>query len=178
MRRILFAIVLTMTFMTGSALASEYEDMDRCLGRAVVARLVCKDVDDVQFVSKVRDNLYLFSVFYARQEARFIVGVSSKSIRVQGREFLKLTKTIPYNFDDNSKCGVATFSSPECPTSAPIVCCSEKTVEDKLDDKFWGRPIPDLLDEDLKKALEMYKEEQEANPDGKPAEGTEAAPQQ
>nr|WP_287412945.1 hypothetical protein [Pseudodesulfovibrio sp.] len=157
MRRIIFAIIATvlMGLTAGPALASEYEDMDICLGKKVLARALCKDPLEVNYVARVRDNIYLFSVFYAKQEARFVVGISNNKIRIQGKEFLTLTKTLSYEFDTMSKCGVVRFSSVECPTSEPIVCCSEKTVEEKLDEKFWDRPIPDLLEEDLRRALEV-----------------------
>ncbi|WP_319542627.1 hypothetical protein [uncultured Pseudodesulfovibrio sp.] len=157
MRRIIFAIIaIALIGLTSvPALASEFEDMDICLGKEVLARALCKDPLEVSYVAKVRDNIYLFSVFYAKQEARFVVGISNNKIRIQGKEFLTLTRTLSYEFDSTSKCGVVRFSSVECPTSEPIVCCSEKTVEEKLDEKFWDRPIPDLLEEDLRKALEV-----------------------
>ncbi|MBG0791752.1 MAG: hypothetical protein H0S80_14775 [Desulfovibrionaceae bacterium] len=172
MRRIIASLVLAVLAAT-PAFASEFEDMDICLGRAVIARAICKDPLDVNFVTKVKDNIYLFSVFYARQEARFVVGVTDKMIRVQGKEFLKLTKSLPYHFDKDSKCAVVEFSIPDCPVSEPIVCCSEKTTEEKLDDKFWGRSIPDLLDEDLKKAFEEYEQEQEQGADQEPGAETQ-----
>ena len=176
-RTIIPLLVLAAWLAAVPVFASDYEDMDICLGKAVVARAICKDPLDVNFVAKVKDNIYLFSVFYARQEARFLVGVTDKMIRVQGKEFLKLTKTIPYHFDKEAKCAVVEFSTPDCPVSAPIVCCSEKTPEEKLDDKFWGRPIPDLLDEDLRKALEEYEKEagQEEGADAEAGDGQPSA---
>ena len=167
MRRIIAAIfVLVAGLAAMPASASDYQDMDICLGKAVVARAICKDPLEVNFVAQVKDNIYLFSVFYARQEARFLVGVTDKMIRLQGKEFLKLTKTIPYHFDGGAKCAVVNFSTPDCPVTEPIVCCSEKTVEDTLDDKFWGRSVPDLLEEDLRKALEEYEKDAGQGVDG------------
>ncbi len=178
MRRFFIAVlILAAGLVPARSGASEFEDMDICLGKAVVARTVCKEPSEVNYVAKVRDNIYLFSVFYARQEARFVVGVSDTMIRIQGKEFLKLTNTLPYHFDSDSKCGVVEYSSPDCPNSEPIVCCSEKTEEEKLDDKFWGRPIPELLDEDLRKALEEYEQGEGAQED-EPAPGGETAPAQ
>lgn len=170
MRRIIIPLLILAVWLTATTVfASDYEDMDICLGKAVVARAICKDPLEVNFVAKVKDNIYLFSVFYARQEARFLVGVTDKMIRLQGKEFLKLTKTLSYRFDKDSKCAVVEFSNPDCPITEPIVCCSEKTTEEKLDDKFWGRSIPDLLDEDLRKALEEYerKADQEKDAENK-----------
>ena len=134
--------------------ASEYTDMDICLGRQVVARLLCKDSGEVNYVSRVQDDIYLFSVFYANKEARFFVGVYKDMIRVQGKDYQTVTRSIPYHFDEKAKCGVVDYTVPGCPLTDRIVCCSEKTVEEKLDDRFWNRPIPELLEEDLRKALE------------------------
>ena len=181
MRCIIIALILIMTpgLTALPVLASEYQDMDICLGKAVIARAICKSPLEVNYVAKVKDNIYLFSVFYAKQEARFIVGVTGNMIRIQGREYLKLTKTLQYHFDKDAKCGVVNFSIPDCPTSEPIVCCSEKTSEDKLDEKFWGRTIPELLDEDLRKALEDYELELESGTEEEGAEGkTEEVPEQ
>ena len=180
MRRIYFAICMALIVgLTALPVrASDFQDMDICLGKQVLGRILCKDPLEINYVTKVRANIYLFSVFYAKQEARFLVGVSGDKIRVQGKEFLKLTRTIEYSFDATSKCGVVEYSSSECPRSEPIVCCSEKTVEENMDEKFWDRPIPDLLEEDLRKALEVLPPEGEqpaaggAPAAGSPAPGT------
>ncbi|EGB16461.1 hypothetical protein DND132_3258 [Pseudodesulfovibrio mercurii] len=163
MRRILIALALILALAATSvpARASDYMDMDICLGKQVLGRILCKDPQEINYVAKVRDNIYLFSVFYAKQEARFVVGIGEDKIRVQGREFLKLTRTIPYDFDTASKCAVVEYSSSECTRTDPIVCCTEKTEEDVKEEKFWDRPIPDLLEEDLKKALEVLPPEQQ-----------------
>lgn len=167
MRRGVFSILVVFSLLltVQAAWASPFEDMDICLGKRLLARVLCKDPIEISYVSKVRDNIYLFSVFYARQEARFVVGVGANNIRIQGQEFLTLTKTIAYEFDGSSKCGIVNYTSPECITTEPLVCCSEKTVEEKLDETFWDRPIPDLLEEDLRKALETQQPEEGAGQD-------------
>jgi hypothetical protein len=163
MRRILIALglALSLTLAAIPASASEYADMDICLGKQILGRILCKSPQEVNYVAKVRDNIYLFSVFYAKQEARFVVGISGDKIRVQGKEFLKLTRTIPYDFDKTNKCAVVEYSSSECTRTEPIVCCTEKTEEDVKEENFWDRPIPDLLEEDLKKALEVLPPEEQ-----------------
>lgn len=161
------------------ARASEYVDMDICLGKQVVARILCKDVIEVNYVSRVRPNLYLYSVFYASREARFFVGVYNDMIRVQGKEFQTITRSIPYHFDEVAKCAVVDYSVPDCPTTERIVCCSQKTVEEQLDEKFWDRPIPELLDEDLKNALEADKNEQKGDgEEGEQSDGGGDTPEQ
>lgn len=180
MRRILIALALSLALAATSvpARASDYMDMDICLGKQILGRILCKDPLEINYVARVKDNIYLFSVFYAKQEARFVVGVSGDKIRVQGKEFLKLTRTIPYDFDETSKCAVVEYSSAECTRTEPIVCCSEKTEEDVKEEKFWDRPIPDLLEEDLKKALEVLPPEGGQPAPGQPQNGQAAPPAQ
>jgi len=155
--RIIASFILGLAALIGLALpapASDYTDMDICLGRQIVARMLCKRPEEVDYVAKVKNNVYLFTVFYANRKARFFVGVYKDMIRVQGKEYQTATRSIPYHFDKVSKCAVVDYSAPDCPNSERIVCCSEKTVDEKLDDKFWDRPIPELLEEDLRNALE------------------------
>jgi hypothetical protein len=176
MRRILIALSLAVALAAIPALASDYTDMDICLGKQVLGRILCKSPQEINYVAKVRDNIYLFSVFYAKQEARFVVGISSDKIRVQGKEFLKLTRTIPYDFDTASKCAVVEYSSAECTRTEPIVCCTEKTEEDIKEEKFWDRSIPDLLEEDLKKALEVLPPEEQPAPGQQNGQAAPAVP--
>ncbi len=147
-----------LTVLVLPASASEYTDMDIGLGKQIVARILCKDPAEVNYVTKVKDNLYLFSVFYAKKESHFFVGVYNDMIRVQGKEFKTITRTIPYHFDSMAKCGVVDYTVSDCPSKERIVSCSEKTIEEQLDEKFWDRPIPDLLEEDLRNALQNENE--------------------
>lgn len=152
LKSVLFTIAALAVF-TLPAKASEFVDMDICLGKQIVARILCKPVIEINYVTKVRDNVYLFSVFYAKKESHFFVGVYNDTIRVQGKEFKTITRTIPYHFDATAKCGIVDYAVPDCETDERIVCCSRKTTEEELDDKFWNRPLPDLLEEDLRNAL-------------------------
>ncbi|MFH1913962.1 MAG: hypothetical protein ABIK45_06795 [Pseudomonadota bacterium] len=136
------------------AKAEELQDMEICLGRLTLARLLCKPADEINYVSKMRDGLYLFSVFYANRETHFFVGVDRDAIRIQGREFKTVTRTISYHFDTASKCAVVDYKTPGCPMTGPIVCCAVKTEDDRQEDSFWNRPIPELLEEDLRRALQ------------------------
>lgn len=152
LKRFLFALVLA-ALMALPARATEFIDMDICIGKKILARGLCKTPAEVNYVARVRDNIYLFSVFYAQKESRFFVGVYDDVIRIQGKDFRNITRTIPYNFDETAKCAVIEYSVPDCPTNERIVCCSEKTIEEKLDDKFWDKTIPELLEEDLENAI-------------------------
>jgi len=150
--RIILAVMAAIIFAL-PAQATEFMDMDISLGRQIVARTLCKDPVEVNYVSRVRENVYLFSVFYANKQARFFVGVYKDMIRIQGKDFQTVTRSIPYHFDSAAKCAVVDYFPPDCPTSERIVACSQKTIEEQLDEKFWDRPIPELLEEDLRNAL-------------------------
>ncbi|MGL1861548.1 MAG: hypothetical protein OCC46_03390 [Pseudodesulfovibrio sp.] len=167
MRYILSLIltILTLTCLALPAKASEFIDMDISLGKQVLARALCKKADQVNYVSRVRENVYLFSVFYAKAEAFFFVGVYKDMIKVQGKTYQKVTRSIPYHFDGLAKCGVVDYSVPDCPTTERIVACSKKTIEEELDEKFWDRPIPDLLEEDLRNALQEDEDKKAASPE-------------
>jgi len=170
--RILFALALT-ALLAMPARATELLDMDINIGRQILARGLCKTPAEVNYVAKVQDNIYLFSVFYAQKEARFFVGVYKDIIRVQGKDFRNITRTIPYTFDDTSKCAVIEYSVPDCPTNERIVCCSEKTIEEKLDDKFWDKTIPELLEEDLQNAIKSGNPAQPQGTDNGTTQGQE-----
>ncbi|WP_319468470.1 hypothetical protein [uncultured Pseudodesulfovibrio sp.] len=150
--RIILAVMAAIVFAQ-PVQATEFMDMDISLGKQIVARTLCKDPVEVNYVSRVRENVYLFSVFYANKQARFFVGVYKDMIRVQGKDFQTVTRSIPYHFDSAAKCAVVDYFPPDCPTNERIVACSQKTIEEQLDEKFWDRPIPELLEEDLRNAL-------------------------
>lgn len=71
--RIILAVMAAIIFAL-PAQATEFMDMDISLGRQIVARTLCKDPVEVNYVSRVRENVYLFSVFYANKQARFFRG--------------------------------------------------------------------------------------------------------
>ncbi len=155
-----FYTLLLVMVLTVPATASEFMDIDIQLGEAILSRMLCKKKSEINFVSRVRENVYLFSVFYANKKARFFVGVYNDMLRVQGKDFQTTTCSIPYHFDPTSKCATVDYSVPDCPTTERIVVCSEKNIEEKKEEQFWNRSIPELLDEDLRRALQ---EENAAN---------------
>ncbi|WP_147822118.1 hypothetical protein [Salidesulfovibrio onnuriiensis] len=157
MRRTILTTLLLLSaclLWAAPACADELDNMNVDLCRQVMAKMMCKDVIDFNYVAKVRDGVYLFSTFYANKEAKFFCGVGGGYIKVQGKDFLKTTRTIPYTFDRPSKCSIVEYSNPECPDMRRIVVCAEKTLDEQATEDFWNRPIPDLLDEDLRRALE------------------------
>lgn len=154
--RILPALVLALIVAFSSpAAASGVDDMDFCICRNVLSRMLCKDVDEFNLVGKIRDGLYLYSVFYANKEQKFYCGVGSQFVKVQGLEKMKITRSIPYTFDPESNCGALDFDSSDCPKYSRVTCCAKKDAEARKADQFWDKPIPQLLEEDLREALKQ-----------------------
>ncbi len=152
--RLTTLLSLAFLLLAVPAQADEIDNMNVNLCRRVMAKMMCKTEVDFNYVANVRQGIYLFSTFYANREARFFCGVGGGYIKVQGKDFLKTTRTIPYTFDRRSKCSIVEYSNPECPDYRRIVVCAEKTLDEQATEDFWNRPIPDLLDEDLRRALE------------------------
>lgn len=147
-------LLLATLLLCAPATADEIDNMNVELCSQVMAKMMCKDQMDFNYVSKVRDGVYLFSAFYANSEVGFYCAVGGGYVKVKGVKYLKVTRTIPYTFDRPSKCSIVEYSNPECPDYRRIVVCAEKTLDEQATEDFWNRPIPDLLDEDLQRALE------------------------
>lgn len=158
MKKSFLMVCMIVMFVAGVARADELDNtmdnMNVDICRQALGRTMCKDANEFNYVAKVKDGLYLFSTFYAKKEATFFCGLGGGYLKVQGREFRKITKTIPYEYDATSKCIAIQYSNPSCPTASPMVSCARKTLDEQAAEDFWSRPIPDLLDEDLQRALE------------------------
>lgn len=141
------------------------DDMNICLCQQLLARTLCKQPHDFSFIDEYRDSsTYSFTVFYANKETRFMCMVSPGEVRIKGKAWQPIMRTIPLDVDQKNACATADYSVPECPKSKPVVCCSQKTGQDISEDKaydFWTRPIPEILDEELRR-------DQELPPEGEP----------
>jgi hypothetical protein len=130
------------------------DEMNVCLCRNVLARTLCKSPEEFSYIDEYHDSgTYAFTVFYAKQETRFLCMVTARDVRIKGRAWQEIMRTIPYELNPETMCGVSTYSTLECPMEKPIVCCGEKSAQDLEEDKaydFWSRPIPDILEDELK----------------------------
>ncbi len=155
-------LLLALTLLP-SALASPVaqaqvkDDLNVCLCRNVLARTLCKQPEAFNFIDEFRDSAtYSFTVFYANKETRFLCMVTDNEIRIKGRAWQTIRRTIPLEMNTETSCGLADYSTPDCPQDKPIVCCGQKTKQDISEDKayeFWSRPIPELLEEELRQDL-------------------------
>lgn len=133
-------------------LDSVQDEMNLCLCRNALARMLCKKTGDLNFVAKADPTGYYFNVFWGSKEVRFYCGVDPNSIRIQARTGQQFTRTIPFAFDNTSRCSTLSYSVPECPTYRKVSCCMPKTKEEKEQESFWNRPVLDLLKQDMERA--------------------------
>lgn len=147
-------LAVTLLFPVASLASDASDDMDFCICRNVVARLLCKDVDEINLVGKVRDGLYIYSVFYANKVSKFYCGVGEKYVKLQGFDRVTVTRSIPYTYDPEENCGIIDYYSDSCPVYTPVKCCANKDADQRKADEFWDKPLPQLLDEDLRDALQ------------------------
>ena len=119
-----------------------------------IARTLCKQPQDLKYIDEYQtSNTYSFTVFYAKTETRFVCLVTDTEIRIQGKAWQPIMRTIPLDFESNHFCGLVNYSVPECPYEKPIICCSEKSVKQEKEDKaydFWNRPIPEILEDEIR----------------------------
>ena len=126
--------------------------MNLCLCRTILARVLCKKTNELNFVAKADPTGYWISAFWGNKDLRFYCGVDPGSVRIQAKGLQQFTRTIPVPFDPSSRCATVDYSNPECPTSRKVACCLPKTEQEKQEESFWNRPVLDLLKQDLERA--------------------------
>ncbi|MDD4732528.1 MAG: hypothetical protein PHX58_11395 [Desulfovibrio sp.] len=145
--------------------AEHTQTRDICLCREVIARTLCKDPDEVEFIDRYMDtNTYSFTVFYAKKPERFICNVSGTEIRIKGKAWAPILRTITLKRTPEGNCMDLNYSVPECPRP-PVRCCEPERAEDVLEQKaldFWSRPIPDLLEDELTDGIATEEPEADA----------------
>ncbi len=146
------ALLLVAGILPAAAQDIGPDDMNRCLCVSALSRILCKKAGEINYVSKAGDGIYVFSVFYASQEARFSCAFTPDVIHVRGDTTKKFLRTIPYTYDQKERCGSFTLGLPDCPIRGAAKCCSAKTAEQsqqEKEDTFWSRPIPEILQEEI-----------------------------
>ncbi|MBU1247543.1 MAG: hypothetical protein KKB70_02495 [Proteobacteria bacterium] len=150
---LLLAPALFLALTVPPASAQSRDDLNLCLCQSVLARTLCKQPGDFSYIDEYRDTAtYSFTVFYANKETRFMCMVTATDVRIKGKAWQPIMRTIPLDVDAENACATAVYSVPECPQTKPLVCCGEKTKQEVSDDKaydFWSRPIPEILEEEL-----------------------------
>lgn len=152
-----FALLLTLLAAAPQAQAAG-DDVNLSLCKQVLSRILCKKVNEFNYMGKVQDGVYIISVFYASKNSEFLCAVMPDGqLIVQDRTWHPMRRVIPYTADSDGKCLNATLSSPECPARAAIKACPTKTpgdVKEQIRETFWVRPIPAILEEEYRSMTE------------------------
>ena len=151
----LLALVLVLSLLALAPRAQAAgDDATLSLCKQVLARILCKKVNEFGYVGKVEDGVYILSVFYASKNSEYLCAVMTDGqVVVQDRTWHAMRRVIPYSADSEGRCLVAAFSNPECPVRAVIRACPTRTPKDakeEVKETFWVRPIPQILEEEYK----------------------------
>ncbi|WP_245577852.1 hypothetical protein [Maridesulfovibrio bastinii] len=133
------------------------EDRSKCIALEALARSQCKDPLDYVFVGKYSEDVYIYNTFYGSRYRDFFckVQVENGTVTILSRK-RKFRRQIEFHMDKDG-CALINFEHAGCPKRRPVRCCLPKTAESEKKDKedaFWDRPVPELLKEDQKAALE------------------------
>lgn len=129
------------------------DDMNLCLCVNALSRLLCKKKNEMAFVAKTGEGVYAFSVFYGSQPSRYTCAVAEDAIYIRSETGRKFLRTIPYTFDASKMCGTFSLTLPDCPIGGTAKCCGVKSAKQlhiEKEDAFWSRPIPQILQDELK----------------------------
>ncbi len=132
-----------------------------CLALNALARTQCKTPLDYSYIGKQRADIYIFNSFYGAKYTDFYCKIGQGEIQIMSKNKL-FRRSVPYYIDDK-ECGVIEYFPASCTNKHVIRCCfpkSEKELKADKEAEFWERPIPDLLKEDQKEALEKLHESQ------------------
>lgn len=167
MQRLIVLLLLAACLTAAPARAENTEARDICLCRQVIARTLCKDPSEVDFIDRYRDSAnYTFTVFYAKKEERFVCNVAGNEVRIKGNAWVTLMRTVTVTPVPGTGCLDLRYSAPEC-RRPPVRCCAPQSAADVKDEKatdFWSRPIPELLQDELTTGI--AREPDAANPNG------------
>lgn len=152
----LIIVLVLMCFLPTSVYArSMEEERSMCIALNALAKSQCKDPISYSYVGKQGKSIYIYNTFYGSKNKDFFCKVGDSEVTILSRDRL-FHRSIEYYIDEND-CGVIEYSSAACTDKRVIKCCfakSEKEIKADKEIDFWHKPIPDLLQEDQKKALE------------------------
>lgn len=170
MRSILAVLLVLCLAAPAAAEQAGPDDTNRCLCVAALSRLLCKKPNEMVFVLKSGEGMYTYNVHYAAGEARFTCAVTESAIHVRGDTSPKILRTIPYIFDPANMCGTFSLRLPECAIGGEAKCCGVKTAKQLKQDKedaFWNRPVPEILQDELRTGT--FGKPEETGETGEPA---------
>jgi len=152
--RVILALLLAFALAApASAQQAGPDDMNLCLCSSALSRLLCKKENELAFVAKIDAGVYLYTVHYGAKDTRFTCSVTGEAILVRGETVPVLLRTIPYTYDPAKMSGVFSLTEPDCPIGGQARCVGKKTAKQLTVEKenaFWNRPIPTILQDELR----------------------------
>ncbi len=149
--------LLLLESVPGAALAlSDTDELNICLCRNVAARILCKDVEDFDYVTTQSDGTHVFTVFYADKKRQIQCYVSDSLVQIKAHLKHMEYHSVPYDLNPAEMCATVDLAVPQCPARWPIRCCAEKSPDDIQEEKsleFWSRPVPELLKDELESGI-------------------------
>ncbi|MGE4554067.1 MAG: hypothetical protein AB7D57_13225 [Desulfovibrionaceae bacterium] len=152
---LLAALALALPERPARAMSAE-DQRNICLCTRVMARILCKKVDEFNYVDSYSDGTYSFSVFYADQVRPIRCQVSESFVHLKADLGQIMLRSVPYTLDKTTGCGTLDYRVPQCPDTSIITCCGKRSAEDLQKEeelKFWNKPIPELLQQELQKGI-------------------------
>ena len=156
---ILVALAAALALAVPERPAQAMEAVDQrniCLCTRVMARILCKKPDEFNYVDSYSDGTYSFTVFYADQVRPIRCQVSSSFVHLKADLGQTMLRSVPYTPDAATGCGTVDYRVPQCPDTSIIKCCGKRSAEDLQKEeelKFWNKPIPELLQQELQKGI-------------------------
>lgn len=153
MRAILVLILALCLAIPAQAQQAGPDDMNLCLCSSALSRLLCKKKNELAFVAKIGDGVYLYTVHYGARDTRFTCRVTADAILVNGETTPAILRTIPYVYDPAKMSGVFRLTEPDCAIGGQARCVGKKTAKQLTVEKenaFWDRPIPTILQDELR----------------------------
>lgn len=171
------ALLLVLALLPQPALAAG-DDVKLTLCRQALSRMLCKKAENIGYMGKIEDGVFILSVFYASKNSEYLCAVMPDGQAIiQDRTWRAMRRVIPFTKDSEGRCLISQFSSPECPNRAPIRACPAKTPQDakeQVKETFWVRPVPKIL-EDEYRAMQA---QENATAPAQPAAAAPAPPAQ
>lgn len=145
-------LLLSAVLLPAAPARAAGDDLQLNLCKQVLARMLCKKANELNYVGKLEESVYILSVFYASKNSEYLCAVlGDGQVILQDRTWRAMRRVFHYEPDSSGKCLVANYSNPECPVKAPAKSCPPKLdAKEQAKETFWNRPIPKILEEEFK----------------------------
>lgn len=150
LRRVPALLLLAALTLPPVARADDSVNLTVC--KRIISHLLCKPYSEFSYAGKPADNVYIISFFYASKQSQMLCAVlDDGQIVVQDRTWRAERWVFPYTVVGN-KCISTSVTSPDCGRRKVKVCPPKtaKDVREQRQETFWNRPVPQILEQEMK----------------------------